>query len=104
MYKHIIWDFDGTLFDTYPVMAKIFKELLKREGIDEPLSEIVKQMRVSMSSALKYYENKYQIEKDFITKYQLQRKEMELELSKPFEGIVEICKHIHSTKIGRAHV
>ncbi len=97
MYKHIIWDFDGTLFDTYPVMAKIFKELLKREGIDEPLSEIVKQMRVSMSSALKYYENKYQIEKDFITKYQLQRKEMELELSKPFEGIVEICKHIHST-------
>ena len=54
-------------------MAKIFKELLKREGIDEPLSEIVKQMRVSMSSALKYYENKYQIEKDFITKYQLQR-------------------------------
>ena len=97
MYKHVIWDFDGTLFDTYPVMAKTFKEGLKREGIEEPLNEIVKQMKVSMSSAFKYYEKKYQIDKEFVTKYQSRRKEAEFELSKPFEGITEICKYIHSS-------
>lgn len=56
MYKHIIWDFDGTLFDTYPVMAKIFKEVLKEHEVEEPLEEIMKQLKVSASSALKYYE------------------------------------------------
>ena len=52
MFKHVIWDFDGTLFDTYPVMAKIFKELLEKEGIEEPLDEIKQHMQVSMSFAL----------------------------------------------------
>ncbi|QDP40120.1 HAD-IA family hydrolase [Radiobacillus deserti] len=97
MYKHIIWDFDGTLFDTYPVMAKTFKELLEERGIDEPIVDIVKQMKVSMSSAINYYEKKYQIDEDFVNTYKSQRKGVELELSKPFEGIEEICKYIHTT-------
>ncbi|NRD79885.1 HAD-IA family hydrolase [Bacillus sp. BRMEA1] len=97
MYNHIIWDFDGTLFDTYPVMAKIFKEALKEKEIEEPLEEIVKQMKVSASSALRYYEKKYHIDNDFITKYKKRKKEAELELSRPYEGIKEICTYIHST-------
>lgn len=97
MYKHIIWDFDGTLFDTYPVMAKVFKELLQKQGIEEPLEQIVSQLRVSASSALKYYEIKYQIDIEFITKYKTQKKEAEIELSRPFEGIEEVCKYIHTT-------
>ncbi|MEK4870253.1 HAD-IA family hydrolase [Niallia sp. FSL W8-1348] len=97
MYKHIIWDFDGTLFDTYPVMAKIFKEVLKEHEVEEPLEEIMKQLKVSASSALKYYEKKYLIDKEFIIKYKKRKKEAELELSKPFEGIEDICKYIHST-------
>ncbi|HEX7064283.1 MAG TPA: HAD-IA family hydrolase [Bacillales bacterium] len=97
MYKHVIWDFDGTLFDTYPVMAQIFKELLEEEGIEEPLEEIVRQMKVSASTALKYYEVKYQIDKEFVAKYQSRRNKVEVEVSKPFEGIEEVCKYIHST-------
>ncbi|UFU00448.1 HAD-IA family hydrolase [Radiobacillus kanasensis] len=97
MYKHVIWDFDGTLFDTYPVMAKIFKDLLKEREIEEPLEEIVIQMKVSASSAIKYYEKKHQVDKEFITKYQKRKKEAELKLAKPFEGIEEICKYIHAT-------
>ncbi|GIO25031.1 HAD-IA family hydrolase [Oceanobacillus sp. J11TS1] len=97
MYRHIIWDFDGTLFDTYPVMAKVFRELLKEQGIEEPVEEILKQMKVSASFALSYYEKKYQIDNEFVTKYKKRKKEAEFELSKPFEGIEEICKYIHST-------
>ncbi|HWT26865.1 MAG TPA: HAD hydrolase-like protein [Mobilitalea sp.] len=40
MYKHIIWDFDGTLFDTYPAMGSVFKEMLKEIEIVEDLDEI----------------------------------------------------------------
>jgi HAD superfamily hydrolase (TIGR01549 family) len=97
MYKHIIWDFDGTLFDTYPVMAGSFKETLDSRGFEEPLEEIMKQMKVSITSALKHYEEKYAIGKEFITAYDSRRKEVEFDLSKPFEGIVELCKRIHET-------
>jgi phosphoglycolate phosphatase-like HAD superfamily hydrolase len=29
--KHIIWDFDGTLFDTYSAIVYSFVEVLRRE-------------------------------------------------------------------------
>jgi len=47
LYKHIIWDFDGTLFDTYPVMGSIFKKMLEEERIVESLDEILKHMKES---------------------------------------------------------
>ena len=97
MFNHVIWDFDGTLFDTYPVMAKIFKDLLEKKNIEEPIDEIVKNMQVSMAFTLNYYKKKYDISNDFINDYQIQRKSKELALAKPFAEIENICSYIHST-------
>ena len=33
LFKHYIWDFDGTLFDSYPHIIKCFKMVLEEEGI-----------------------------------------------------------------------
>lgn len=94
MYKHIIWDFDGTLFDTYPVMGSIFKTVLEEEKIVEPLDEIVNYMKVSMPYAVQHYEQKYHIDSAFMEKYAEKRNELELSLCKPFKGIEELCKYI----------
>lgn len=94
MYRHILWDFDGTLFDSYPVMAGIFKDELKRIGHDEPLDEIMAQMQVSMSHAVQYYESKYGIDKAFLKRYKEQRNLMETKHCMPFKEIVALCKHI----------
>ncbi|MGV3489506.1 MAG: HAD-IA family hydrolase [Tuberibacillus sp.] len=98
MYKHVIWDFDGTLFDTYPVMGKTFQDRLKEYGIDEPMDEILKHMKVSMTHTIHHYKEKYQIDSAFIEKYEKQRKELEFQLSKPYEVIKEICEYIATSK------
>lgn len=97
MFKHVIWDFDGTLFDTYPVMAKIFKDLLEKEGIEEPLDEIMQHMQVSLSAAVTYYEKKYAVSSEFIKEFKILQKTKGIESAKPFKDIEEICKYIHST-------
>lgn len=97
MYKHIIWDFDGTLFDTYPVMGSIFKKMLEEKGINEPLDEILKHMKISMTYALKHYEEKYHINGIFIEEYKRRRRETEVNVCKPYPGMDELCKHIHSS-------
>lgn len=100
MYKHIIWDFDGTLFDTYPVMGSIFQKLLLEEGYEESLDEILKYMKISHSHALHHYEEKYQISRTFIERYNKQRKEIELSSCKPYDGIVELCRYIKDSGRG----
>ena len=97
MYKHIIWDFDGTLFDTYAVMGNAFKMMLEEEGIVESLDEILKHMKVSITFAIKHYEDKYHINNAFIEEYNKRRKDMEAYLCKPYEGIDEICRYIKSS-------
>ncbi|MEJ2252239.1 MAG: HAD hydrolase-like protein [Candidatus Lokiarchaeota archaeon] len=40
-FRHIIWDFDGTLFDTYPHITSVIQNVLKNEyNIDFSLENI----------------------------------------------------------------
>ncbi|MCA0969273.1 HAD-IA family hydrolase [Halobacillus litoralis] len=97
MYKHIIWDFDGTLFDTYPVMAGIFERTLKEEGIEETSDQILSHMKVSMSATEKHYKENYAIDDHFINRFHAKRKDIEIEQSEPFDHIAEVCRAIHQS-------
>jgi phosphoglycolate phosphatase-like HAD superfamily hydrolase len=83
MYKYIIWDFDGTLFNTYPTISKSFRDLLKQYNIDASLVEINSKMRISMPTAYQYYLNKYNLEQNFVSLYLKQLRERELSITKP---------------------
>jgi HAD superfamily hydrolase (TIGR01509 family) len=93
MYWHMIWDFDGTLFDTYEAMGKALQQTFQENGIHEPLEEIIRCMKISISEALKYYKEKYRIDDAFIQSYQATRREMELEHSKPYPGVLELLRY-----------
>ncbi|WP_018664234.1 HAD-IA family hydrolase [Heyndrickxia acidiproducens] len=49
---NILWDFDGTLFDTYPAYTKIVSQVLG-EAADK--KEIYAKLKISYSHALDYY-------------------------------------------------
>lgn len=97
MFTHIIWDFDGTLFDTYPAMGLSFSNLLKEKGHNESTNEILKYMKISMSHAYSHYKDKYKIDDAFIEIYSQHRHELELKMCKPFDGIQEVCEYIYNS-------
>ncbi len=94
MYTHIIWDFDGTLFDTYPVMAGVLKEMLEEIGIYESTEAILRNMKVSITHAMKEYSKKYHITPSFLQDVKQRSRKMELKHCKPYPGIEEVIKNI----------
>ena len=94
MYKHIIWDFDGTLFDTYPMMTDAFLTTLKEDGIKELYENIISLMKISEPHLMQYCKNKYDIKDDFKERYYRYKDNVDKMASKPFINVPEICKHI----------
>lgn len=82
---NILWDFDGTLFDTYPAYARIFSKVL---GGNETEVEIYKKLKVSLSHAIDHYTlSKEQIDEMDRLKEKLQPEDM-----LPFESVEEVLK------------
>ena len=55
MIENLIYDFDGTLSDTYPVVTKVFLGILKEQGISATYQEVYDLLKVSYGHALKHY-------------------------------------------------
>lgn len=88
MLKHFIWDFDGTLFDTYPVLIDVFVELLKGEGRKVDRERVAELMAISAKTT---YEA-FGVSEAFILNYKQQKKTIEQEQSEPFPGIHELLE------------
>ncbi|MCP8970146.1 HAD hydrolase-like protein [Ectobacillus ponti] len=83
---HILWDFDGTLFDTYPAYTSVLSQVLG-EAVDK--QEIYEKLKVSYSHAIAYY--------GISDSQRAEIKRLTSALSpgdmRPFDGVEEILKH-----------
>lgn len=61
--KHFIWDYDGTLLDTYPNVVNYLYLALKDFGIEADKKEIFKNLLESLRYSLDYYSKLYNIPK-----------------------------------------
>ncbi|MCI1858091.1 MAG: hypothetical protein LKI80_07975 [Sporolactobacillus sp.] len=50
---NILWDFDGTLFDTYPVYTKLMKQVLGPAFSED---EIYRQLKISFEHAFAVFD------------------------------------------------
>lgn len=55
-YKHLIYDFDGTLSDTYPCFTETVLELIKQYGISDTYENVYSNLKVNVGYALKQYD------------------------------------------------
>ncbi|MCM3455085.1 HAD-IA family hydrolase [Heyndrickxia oleronia] len=81
---NILWDFDGTLFDTYPIYTNSFKQILG----NIPEKVIYQQLKISYTHAVNYFQ---------LTEEQTKRiKEIENEVTpediRPFPDVEKVLQ------------
>ena len=98
MIRNIIWDVDGTLFDTYPPIARAFQSAIKHLGGEDASIEWIEELsKISLSHCVSEISSEYELEKDDIEReFKRYYAEISAEESPPFSGVVEICDYICS--------
>ena len=93
-YRHIIWDFDGTLFDTYPVMARAFTETMNEAGYPADYREVYDLMKIAISETVKKFQSENGFGQEVLDAYRARRIELELAGARPFPGVVEVLTRV----------
>ena len=97
MFRHLIWDVDGTLFDTYPAIARSFQAAARDLGAPATYDEVMRLAQVSVDHCVTTLANVYalpadQLEERFEQHYRI----ITPEDQPPFAGVEAVCEHIRS--------
>ena len=91
-YKHLIYDFDGPLSNTYPCFAETVIQMLKSRGLPADYKTVYDNLKVSVGHALQHA--------DFTEDYSVLRKEfhvvhdeLALKIQKPYPEAEEILRY-----------
>lgn len=99
MIKHIVWDFDGTLFNSYLVTINLFKSTLADFNISESFEDILKHFMISERTAISYYLDKYRLNQSFLNTYLNKKKDIDLSLITPFPFAIDTLKELNKLGI-----
>lgn len=96
--KHFIWDFDGTLFDTYPVIIKDIQKALQTFGYDADPKDLMNKLLETVDHAITFYAKHYHIDKDALFHaYLLQQQASNAKLlALPMDGVESVLRTIQS--------
>ena len=95
--KNIIWDVDGTLFDTYPAIAGAFQEALRAQGLDAGMEKILALAKQSLNHCLATLAAEYQLKKeDLGLAFDASYEKVTYAGQPPFPGARAVCEYILS--------
>lgn len=84
-FLNILWDFDGTLFDTYKVFTDVMHEVL---GEDIHKDDIFKELKISFSHATTFFK----LTNKQILEFKEKEKTVSPELKQPFPYVEDVLK------------
>ena len=94
--KHFIWDFDGTLFDSYPIIIATLRAALQEYGHDCDPVEAMRLMLQNIGVAQHYYADKFGIVyEDLIETYYSHHNQLNPQLAaEPMADVEKVLKKI----------
>jgi HAD superfamily hydrolase (TIGR01509 family) len=103
MIKNIIWDFDGTLFDTYPPIAHAIQKGLKALGQTLPLDDILSLCKISMTHCMQTLADQTGLSfADIEAQFDQQYTAIPMEEQQPYPGVKEVLHKI--TELGGKNI
>ncbi|MFW9950683.1 MAG: HAD family hydrolase [Candidatus Thorarchaeota archaeon] len=96
-FKHIIWDFDGTLFDTYPHIAFVIKEIINENyNIDLNVQQIQSWCKISLNYCFEKVATVFTLEKTKLQELFNVNYVRNIESQQPpFPGAIEMVQFIY---------
>lgn len=94
--RHFIWDFDGTLFDTYPVIIQQIQTALGHFGHSIDPLELMEQLLNTVGIALEYCAEKYGIDYTQLSDdYSILHNETALQpVTQPMEAVEQVLSAV----------
>jgi HAD superfamily hydrolase (TIGR01509 family) len=93
--RNIIWDVDGTLFDTYPAISRAFKAALNDLGADASVARIADLARESLGRCATTLADEHQLDLASLeTAFDRHYDSTKPGEQPPFPGVTEVCEHI----------
>ncbi|BBE30946.1 phosphoglycolate phosphatase [Tepiditoga spiralis] len=96
--KNFIWDFDGTLFNTYPATINAMIKTLEEYGIKEDEKKIYDYTRKTLTYAIESLIKEHNLPREFIEKFWENSNNIPPHKNKPFEDAIKCCKLIKQNK------
>ena len=94
-YTDVAWDFDGTLFDTYPHFVRAFENALNTFGVTSPYNEIRTLITTTLEDTVDYFSYKHEVNRDELLRlYKLFRTEIRPAQVSLYPGVTKTLKAI----------
>ena len=96
MFKNILWDVDGTLFDTYPAITYAISKSINEMGFSIALNVIDGLVRQSLSQCVETLSQRFKLDPDLLRR-QFSESYLKVDPANqpPFPGVREVCEFIH---------
>jgi phosphoglycolate phosphatase-like HAD superfamily hydrolase len=93
--RYIVWDFDGTLVDTYPEVARAVNHALATFGKSTSLERVTQLSCISMDFCMLELSKEFEISQDIL------REQFDasynFEMLKPFPKVIDVCKRFQAS-------
>ncbi len=93
-YRVFIWDFDGTLFNTYPETVRGYLEVLSELGFNADAATLERLARISLIQLDDYLRERFGVGKDFFARVVPHCEELSRAYSQPFPGAREFLSDV----------
>ncbi len=98
MIRFLLWDVDGTIFDTYPAFARAFGAAITELGATAPVDWITGLCKQSVSHCVTTLAGRFSLDAgDVLRGYVNHYTNIPPQEQPPFPGVAEICARVRAT-------